>query len=84
MILATSRNSSSATSDQDLQRRVVLFVQQPHLTLGAQLTVEASGGVVTLCGTVTSLQQRDLLHRFARRVAGVVRLVDELAVIPPN
>ena len=71
-------------ADRDLQRRVALFVQQRQLTGGALLTVEARRGVVTLKGTAATFHQRQLLYSFARRVAGVIDVVDELDVALPS
>jgi osmotically-inducible protein OsmY len=68
--------------DQDLERRVALFVQQKQLTAGARLQIEAHRGVVTLTGTVGTFHQRQLLYSFARRVAGVVQVEDQLEVAP--
>ena len=66
----------------DLQHRVALFLQQHRLSTGAQLRIEADRGVITLSGQVPSFHQRQLIHSFARRVAGVVQVIDELAVQP--
>src|SRR5262245_25739839 len=66
--------------DQDLQHRVALFVQQRQLTLGAKITISARRGVVTLKGTTKTFHQRQLLIAFASKVAGVVRVNDELEV----
>ena len=82
MIALVTRSIS--TADQDLQRRVALFVQQKQLTAGARLQIEAHLGVVTLKGTVGTFHQRQLLYSFARRVAGVIQVQDELEVASAN
>ena len=74
---------SISPSDQDLQHRVALFVQQKQLTTGARLQIEARRGVVTLKGTVSTFHQRQLLFASARRVAGVIGVQDELEVTRP-
>ena len=79
-----SQQTAPSHADQDLKKRVALFVQQRQLTSGARLTIEAHRGVVTLRGSVTTFHQRQLLYAFARRVAGAVAVVDELEVdLPP-
>jgi len=80
MIAFTTKSTSP--SDQDLQHRVALFVQQRQLTFGANVTVSARRGVVILKGTVPTFHQRQLLIAFARKVAGVVQVQDELEVEP--
>jgi osmotically-inducible protein OsmY len=67
-------------ADRDLQNRVSLFIQQRQLSRGAQLTVLAERGVVTLSGIVPTFHQRQLLHSLTRHVAGVVQVRDELDV----
>ena len=71
------------SADRDLQYRVALFVQQRQLTTNARVKVQARRGVVTLRGTVPTFHRRQLLYAFARRVAGVVNVVDELDVAEP-
>lgn len=78
--LATFPTSTVTPADRDLQHRVSLFIQQRQLSRGAQLTVLARRGVVTLSGIVTTFHQRQLLHSLTRHVAGVVQVRDELDV----
>jgi len=72
------------SADQDLERRVRLFLQQRRLTSGARLSVTSDRGAVTLQGTVSTFHQRQLLVSFARRVAGAIRVIDELDVEPES
>lgn len=78
--LATLPTLPVNSADRDLQQRVSLFIQQRQLSRGAQLTVLAQGGVITLSGIVTTFHQRQLLHSLTRHVAGVVQVRDELDV----
>jgi osmotically-inducible protein OsmY len=66
----------------DLQYRVALFLQQHRLSSGSRLSIEAHRGVITLAGQVPSFHQRQLIYSFARRVAGVVQVIDQLEVSP--
>ena len=68
---------------QDLQQRVALCLYQRHLTFGSRLQIEARGGVVTLSGQVPTFHQRQLIHSFTRRVAGVIQVIDQLKVASP-
>jgi len=63
---------------------------QPHSTQysevarmpGKAIEVESVGGDVTLRGEVSSFYQRQLCINCCRRVAGVIRLIDEIQVVP--
>jgi osmotically-inducible protein OsmY len=48
------------------------------------VVIEAHRGVVTLSGRVASFYQRQLIHTLARRVAGVVQVIDQLEVDSPS
>jgi len=49
---------------------------------GKAIEVESVGGDVTLRGEVSSFYQRQLCINCCRRVAGVIRLIDEIQVVP--
>lgn len=70
------------SDDADLVRRVELFLVQRQLRPREGLSISASHGVVTLAGTACTFHRRQLLVSAARRVAGVIRIVDELEVPP--
>lgn len=65
-----------------LRERVELLVQQRGLAADSTVQIEARGGVVTLRGTVPTFYRRQLLFSSARRVAGVLEVVDQLEVDP--
>ncbi|HEY5313560.1 MAG TPA: BON domain-containing protein [Pirellulales bacterium] len=69
------------TADLNLQRRVLLTLGQLHVPRLRFLRVEVADGIVTLSGRVGSYYERQLAQSRARRVPGVVRLVDALTVI---
>lgn len=71
-------------ADSELTRRVRLFIEQRRVAGGARLSIQASGGAVTLRGTAASFHQRQLLYSIARRVAGVQTVIDELDVELPS
>lgn len=77
-----ARTNVEATSryDNDLQQRVRSFLTGQHRPALRNLNVEAREGVVTLRGNVPTFYEREISVRLARRVAGVVQLVDEIIV----
>jgi osmotically-inducible protein OsmY len=67
-------------SDLDLTRRVTTFLSTRHRPGLRTLEVESRNGVVTLRGRVSTFYEKQLSAQLARRVAGVVRLVDQVVV----
>jgi osmotically-inducible protein OsmY len=74
--------SKFSREDVELRERVALLMQQRGLAADSEVRIEAHGGVVTLRGTVPTFYRRQLLYSSARRVAGVLEVVDELEVDP--
>lgn len=70
--------------DLDLEDRVANFLSSRPFRGLQRLSVRAEEGVVTLRGRVTSYYERQLAQQLVRRVAGVVRLIDELEVELPR
>jgi len=73
-----------SATDEDLARRVQLFLDQKRLINRTRLMIEAHSGVVTIRGEVSTFHQRQLIVSAARRVAGATRIVDELQVDLPK
>ena len=71
---------STDSSDQDLERRVTTFLSTQHRAALRSLKAEARGGIVTLRGRVSTFYEKQLSAQLAHRVAGVVRLIDEVIV----
>lgn len=67
-------------NDQELERRVANFLAQRHVATLRNIQVAAKDGIVTLRGLVQSFYERQLCLSCCQRVAGVVRLVDEIEV----
>jgi osmotically-inducible protein OsmY len=72
--------SEEETSDRDLKVRVVSYLAGCHMPGLRQLAVEARNGVVTITGRVKTYYEKQLGGQRARRVAGVVQLVDRIDV----
>lgn len=71
-------------ADRDLEQRVRNFLATRQYPALKAIIVEAKQGVVTLRGQVSSFYEKQLSFLFSSRVAGVIRLVDEIAVAPPR
>lgn len=66
--------------DLELTRRVRSFLAEAHMPGLRNLAVEALNGVVTISGQVRTYYEKQLGGMGARRVAGVVKLVDQIRV----
>ncbi|MBL9090114.1 MAG: BON domain-containing protein [Planctomycetaceae bacterium] len=69
-----------APHDVDLRRRVQSFLHEANMPGLRQLDVEARDGIVTLSGTVRTYYEKQLSQQRCKRVAGVIRLVDNVEV----
>lgn len=67
-------------SDRDLERRVVNYLWSKHVASLRHVNVEADNGVITVSGQVRSFYEKQLVSHCCRRVAGVVSMVDDVAV----
>ena len=72
--------SISEQADRDLERRVVNFLAERHVPGLRHIEVEAHNGIVTLRGRVHSFYEKQLCQAVCRRVAGVVRFIDDIDV----
>jgi osmotically-inducible protein OsmY len=66
--------------DHDLERRVINYLAQQHFPQLHAVEVRAQQGVVTIQGRVSSFYERQLCIHCCQRVAGVVRLNDQIEV----
>jgi osmotically-inducible protein OsmY len=78
--LSLKQSAFSNPKDSELARRVTTFLSTRHHPGLRHLEVEARGGVVTLRGRVSTFYEKQLSAQLTRRVAGVVRLVDNVIV----
>jgi len=72
--------TGSQLGSHDLERRVVSFLAQKHRSSLRAVSVEVNGGTVVLRGELPSFYDKQLCLSVCQRVAGVVRLVDQLDV----
>ncbi len=64
--------------EEDLKDRVRRFLHLKELRGMEDVQAEVVGGIVTLRGRVPSRRDRSLCTDCCRRVAGVLRVIDEL------
>jgi osmotically-inducible protein OsmY len=67
-------------TDRDLERRVTAFLADRNLPALRCLGVQSHRGVVTLRGRVRTFYEKQLSGQSARRVAGVVDVIDAIQV----
>lgn len=70
----------SEAYDRDLKRRVKQYLLDRHHPGLRSLDVEAHGGTVIIRGTVRTFYEKQLCQNICRRVAGVIDVIDEVAV----
>jgi osmotically-inducible protein OsmY len=83
-LVATTFSWASA-DDQEIARKVAERLKQEQKQgnlQGFDINLKVAEGKVTLKGTVSSLEQRELAAGVARRVDGVTTIVDDLQVKP--
>jgi len=66
--------------DLRLQRAVLMALQSVPGPSSRDLCIAAEGGVIKLAGKTRSFYEKQLLLSAVRRVPGVERIVDEVAV----
>ena len=67
-------------TDRDLERRVKAFLADRNLPALRRLAIHSQRGVVTLRGRVRTFYEKQLGGQSARRVAGVVDVIDAIYV----
>lgn len=67
-------------TDKDLESRVNRYLHGLNRVAPRKVHVRAKDGTVTLAGQVPSFYDKQLALNCCRRVAGVVRLVDQVRV----
>jgi len=68
------------SADEDLIRRVRLSVDRSRQHGLRLIDIEVVGDAVVLSGQVVTFHQKQLATAFARRVAGVIQVVNRLEV----
>lgn len=76
--------SHELESNRELSRRIVNYLTSRHVPGARWLEIEADQGVVTLRGVVRSFYHKQLCIHCCQRVAGVIRVQDELEVAVPK
>jgi len=70
----------NATQDNDLERRVSIYLAERLRPSLRDLDVEVADGVVTLHGRLHTFYEKQLAISCCQRVAGVLKLIDDVEV----
>lgn len=68
--------------DVDLQNRIACFLHQQHVPNAARIHADARCGTVVVSGQVPSRHAKRLCVKCCHRVAGVIKLIDNVKVKP--
>ena len=79
-VLTDEANVGTIDHDQDLRRRIVGYLADRNRHSLRSLDVAVENGAVVIKGSVESFYEKQLCLNCCRRVAGVIRLIDEIKV----
>jgi osmotically-inducible protein OsmY len=79
--MVTTDQNVIAEHDADLERRILNYLFNRGISALRQIDVQVRRGTVELRGRVYSFYQKQLCINCCRRVAGVVGLIDRIAVV---
>ena len=68
------------TNDADLRRRIISYLEQRRYPTLRDLTIFTDNGSVTLQGKLDSFYEKQICLSTCQRVAGVIRIIDEMEV----
>lgn len=68
------------SEDIELESRIANFLHQQHASDGADIHADARHGTVVLSGKLPSRHAKWLCVECCRRVAGVIKLIDQVGV----
>jgi hypothetical protein len=81
-ILAIGASCAKAPDDRQLTAQIQSKLSEDSGLHGKPVTVETSGGVVTLSGTVENETQRTAAARYAAAIPGIKEVVNNLVITP--
>ena len=79
--MARQPHEGDPHNDRDFEQRVTNFLKSQRIPGSRSIQAQASQGVVTLRGMVSSFYHRQLCSHASHRVAGVRAVVDEINVV---
>ena len=82
--MLTERVAPGKVSNDELARRVRIFLSSRHHSSFRHLDIEAEGGTVTVRGRVSSFYEKQLTYQCCRHVAGVFSIIDQVDVSTPK
>lgn len=77
---ATQKRHDVGDENDDLQRRIVSYLEQRHYPAIRDLKISTHNGAVTLQGKLNSFYEKQICISTCQRVAGVLRIIDEMEV----
>jgi BON domain-containing protein len=69
-------------SDSELERRIANFLHHRHVPGGERIRLVAHEGVVAVSGQISTRSAKWLCIECCRRVAGVLRVIDQVKIQP--
>jgi hypothetical protein len=78
------QDSSHLNDDTELSRRILAALQDRHVPSLRNVKIEPQDGALFLRGQVHSFYAKQIAHHSARLLAGNIRVIDEISVIPPS
>lgn len=73
-----------SSADEMLKRRLVNFLHERQVPEAHALHVQSHVGTIVVSGKLKSRHDKWLCLECCRRVAGVIKLIDQLEVRPPQ
>jgi osmotically-inducible protein OsmY len=79
-LLCVSSAAATKVSDDKIYDQVKIKLATDSLVMGSDIDIDVKEGVVTLSGKVRTQKQKDRAERVAKKVKGVAKVVNKLAV----
>ena len=79
-VLMEEPTATSNDHDQELKRRIVNYLVSRNRHSLLSLEIDVKNGLVAIKGRVDSFYERQLCINCCQRVAGVIRLIDQIEV----
>lgn len=76
----TPHRPAGNSDDAELKQRIVGYLEQRRYPAIRDLTISTDNGLVTLQGKLNSFYEKQLCLSTCQRVAGVIRIIDEVEV----
>jgi osmotically-inducible protein OsmY len=81
-VVCVALTAAQKVSDEKIYDDVKIKLAADTLVMGAGFEIEVKDGVVTLNGKVRMQKQKDKAERLTKKVKGVVKVINNLVVVP--